>query len=108
MFSYDKEILCKNFKETLTLDFTKTHEYQYNENCVKNELLNKFQDFLNEYGVDCKLILLEQPNGEKGIYFDYKKPLDFFGNVSSGTEKLTDFYLKYMCGNKPTFIYRRI
>lgn len=74
-------------------------------NLHEEESLNKFQNFLNEYGVDCKLILLEQLNGEKGIYFDYKKPLDFFGNMSSGTSKLTDFYLKYMCGNKPTFIY---
>ncbi|MBE6843490.1 MAG: ATP-binding protein [Ruminococcus sp.] len=74
-------------------------------NLYEEESLNKFQNFLNEYGVDCKLILLEQLDGEKGIYFDYKKPLDFFRNMSSGTSRLTDFYLKYMCGNKPTFIY---
>lgn len=70
----------------------------------EDELL-KFQNFLNEYGVECKLILLEQPDGEKEIYFDYKKPLHFFKNMSSGTSELTRFYLRYMFINKPTFIY---
>ncbi len=67
--------------------------------------LDKFQKFLNLYGVECKLILLDQPDGEKEIYFDHKKPLHFIKTMSSGTAELTRFYLKYMCGGRPTFIY---
>ena len=31
----------KNFKNKITLDFTKTRDYHYNESCVKDGLLNK-------------------------------------------------------------------
>lgn len=72
---------------------------------LEEDELGKFQQFLNEYGVECKLILLDQPDGSKEIYFDYKKPLPFTKTMSSGTAELTQFYLKYMCGSKPSFIY---
>lgn len=72
---------------------------------LEDENLQKFQDFLNEYGVACDLIALEKPDGEKDIYFDYAKPLHFWGNMSSGTAALTKFYLNYLYGNKPTFVF---
>lgn len=62
-----------------------------NENNVK-----EFQDFLNEYGVNCKLIALPEVDGKKKLFFDYKTPLDFFVNMSSGTRLLTLFYLQFI------------
>ena len=31
----------KNFREPLCVDFTKVHDYQYNEYCIRNNLINK-------------------------------------------------------------------
>lgn len=31
----------KNFRETLSIDFTNVHDYKYNEYCVKDNLINK-------------------------------------------------------------------
>ena len=31
----------KNFKETISVDFTNVHDYRYNEYCVKNDLISK-------------------------------------------------------------------
>lgn len=71
----------------------------------EQEDLDKFEKFLNSYGVKCKLVMLEQPDGKKDLYFDYKKPLHFGSNLSSGTMALTRFYLQYLGRSKPTFIF---
>ena len=31
----------KNFKEKLTVDFTKVHDYEFNKHLIKNNLVNK-------------------------------------------------------------------
>ena len=31
----------KNFKEKIVLDFSKVHEYEFNQNLIKNNLINK-------------------------------------------------------------------
>lgn len=78
----------------------------YSNRSIYDEInLKKFQNFLNNYGIDCDLILIEESEGEKSIYFNYAKPLKFFNNISSGTAALTKFYFRYLCGPKPTFVY---
>ncbi len=67
--------------------------------------LERFETFLNKYGVKCKLVMLEQPNGKKSLYFDYAKPLLFASNLSSGTYALTRFYFHYLSKNMPTFVF---
>lgn len=69
------------------------------------ESLAKFERFLNDFGVPCKLILVERFDGKKEVCFDYAKPLPFGSNLSSGTVALTRFYLQYVGRKKPTFIY---
>lgn len=69
------------------------------------ESLKKFERFLNNYGIDCKLVMKEQLDGKKELYFDYKKPLHFASNLSSGTNALTRFYLQFFTGRKPTFMF---
>ncbi len=72
----------------------------------EEEKLKKFEKFLNDYGVSCNLVMLEQIDGEKELYFDYKKPLPFFRNMSSGTMNLTKFYMKFLTRDtKPSFIF---
>ena len=67
--------------------------------------LKKFEDFLNTHGVRCKLVMLEQPDGKKELYFDHSKPLHFASNLSSGTLALTRFYVQYLMRSKPTFVF---
>ena len=67
--------------------------------------LERFEKFLNTYGIKCKLIILDQVDGKKELYFDYAKPLHFASNLSSGTMALTRFYFQYLGKNKPTFVF---
>ena len=60
------------------------------------EAVLKFQSFLNDFGVSCKLTVLREADGKNNIYFDYKTPLPFLDNMSSGTMLLTKFYLQFM------------
>ena len=65
-----------------------------------------FQTFLNDFGVDCKLIVLKEADGKNHIYFDHKTPLAFFENMSSGTMLLTKFYVQFMTIKpRPSFIF---
>ena len=65
-----------------------------------------FEDFLNKMGVTCKLIIKKLPDGEKELYFDYKKPLSFAENASSGTVALFNLYLRLILPAKDaSFIY---
>lgn len=71
----------------------------------KPENLSKFEKFLNDCDVKCKLIVLEQPGGKKDLYFDHAKPLHFNSNLSSGTAALTRFYFQYLSSNRPSFVF---
>lgn len=69
------------------------------------ENLSKFEKYLNDYGVKCKLVVLEQVDGKKDLYFDHAKPLHFNSNLSSGTAALTRFYFQYLSNGKPSFVF---
>ncbi|MBR6395292.1 MAG: ATP-binding protein [Ruminococcus sp.] len=72
----------------------------------EEEKVKEFQDFLNEYGVQCKLIALQDADGKKKLFFDHKMPLDFFDNMSSGTRLLTSFYLQFVKNDFPfSFVF---
>lgn len=76
-----------------------------NEYFTDEESLLKFEKYLNNYGVKCKLKMIEGLDGKKDLYFDYKKPLLFSSNLSSGTIALTRFYIQYLSRVKPTFVF---
>ena len=62
---------------------------------LKNNLLKEFESFLNECGIDEKLISKKDPTGTDVIYFKKKKLLPFATAASSGTMALSMFYLWY-------------
>lgn len=62
--------------------------------------VKQFQQFLNQFGVNCKLTVIENAEGKKDIYFDHLKPLNFSKNMSSGTKQLTAFYMNYIFPSK--------
>lgn len=65
-----------------------------------------FEDFLKAMGVECSLILEDTVEGKKELFFNYKTPLSFFDNASSGTISLTSLYVRYVALLKnPSFIY---
>lgn len=79
--------------------------FTFNDFYNDPEELQKFERFLNDYGVECKLVVLDQADGKKDLYFDYNKPLHFGSNLSSGTLLLTSFYLQFLGKTKPSFVF---
>lgn len=88
-----------------TASQTASQRFTLNEYITDDESLLKFEKYLNDYGVKCKLKLIEGLDGKKDVYFDYKKPLLFSSNLSSGTIALTRFYIQYLSRVKPTFVF---
>ena len=77
----------------------------YDRYLENDEDLEKFEKFLNDYGIKCKLLLKENIDGRKELFFDYAKPLPFSSNLSSGTLTLTNFYFQFISRGKPSFVY---
>lgn len=79
--------------------------YAYDKYFDNEENLEKFEKFLNDYGVKCKLKIIAEPDGRKELYFDHVTPLRFGTNLSSGTSVLVNFYFQYISRGKPSFVY---
>ena len=95
----------KGVRYTSSLNANVRFHFPFDEYFEEQEELDKFEKFLNDYGVKCKLVMLDQPDGKKELYFDYAKPLHFASNLSSGTLALTRFYIQYLIRSKPTFVF---
>lgn len=95
----------KGIRYTSSLNANMRFHFPFDEYFEEQEELDKFEKFLNDYGVKCKLVMLDQPDGKKELYFDYAKPLHFASNLSSGTLALTRFYIQYLIRSKPTFVF---
>lgn len=70
---------------------------------------NKLKDlrsFLNDMGIECKLVLKKLPDGQKELYFYHEKLVPFYETASSGTLALVDLYRRLIPGFlDPSFIY---
>ena len=68
--------------------------------------LKDLEDFLNEMGIACKLILQKLPDGQRELYFEHEKLVPFYETASSGTLALVDLYRRLIPKNwDPSFIY---
>lgn len=68
--------------------------------------LKDLQNFLNEMGIECKLVLKKLPDGQKELYFYHEKLVPFYETASSGTLALVDLYRRLLPGfMAPSFIY---
>lgn len=77
--------------------------YELPENSDK---LKDLEDFLNEMGIECKLILQKLPDGQRELYFDHEKLVPFYETASSGTLALVDLYRRLIPKNwAPSFLY---
>ncbi len=68
--------------------------------------LKDLEDFLNEMGIECKLILIKLPDGQRELYFRHEKLVPFYETASSGTLALVDLYKRLIPKSwEPSFIY---
>lgn len=60
---------------------------------IEENMVADFESFLNNCDIQIKLKTDVTPEGEKKLYFDYKRPIEFINNASSGTLALTALYI---------------
>lgn len=68
--------------------------------------LKDLEDFLNEMGIECRLVLEKLPDGRKELYFLHDQLIPFYETASSGTFSLVDLYRRLLSKSwNPSFIY---
>ncbi|MCP1144561.1 AAA family ATPase [Lysinibacillus endophyticus] len=72
---------------------------------IEENLVEDFVKFLKSAGLEIDLKVGEKPDGEKALYFNYKKPLEFIGHASSGTRALTSLYWIIHCLSEIKFLF---
>ncbi len=71
----------------------------------KLELLNDFELFLNDFGLEVNLSFIDSDN-KKLLAFNYgNKKINFFKNASSGTRDLAWFYYWFIGFSNTSFLY---
>lgn len=83
----------------------KIGEKTITEYILNNNLVDDFSDFLNEYGVDDKLVCQTDPSGEQIIYVKGKKLIPFINAASSGTMALAMFFVWFHEADKLSFLW---
>lgn len=77
----------------------------YYDFIFEDKLIQEFEDFLHEAGVQEELIALTDPDGKQRLYFDTKTPLPFFNVASSGTKALYTFFYWYKTAKDVSFMF---
>lgn len=68
--------------------------------------LKDLEDFLNEMGVEYRLVLKKFPDGNRELYFKHERLVPFYKTASSGTLALVDLYRRLIPANQtPSFVY---
>lgn len=72
----------------------------------ERNLAKEFENFLNDFGVDEKLMLVKEPDGRNALYFEHaKQMIPFDMTASSGTQALYLFYYWYKQLNQVSFLF---
>lgn len=88
------------------LSFQRRMNDSFYEFLEDSDKLQDLEDFLNEMGIECRLILKKLPDGQRKLYFRHEKLVPFSETASSGTFALVDLYRKLIPrGWEPSFIY---
>ncbi|MGF2614600.1 ATP-binding protein [Rossellomorea vietnamensis] len=72
---------------------------------IEEKLVEDFTEFLNKAGLSIGLKVDIKPDGEKALYFNYNRPLEFIKYASGGTKALTALYSILHSLKKITFLY---
>lgn len=77
----------------------------FNEYLAESDNLQKFQDFLNVMGVECKLAVIRSADGQNELFFKHKSLIPFYENASSGTLTLSAFYRRLLANDRKPSLY---
>lgn len=78
----------------------------FNEYLAEADNLKKFQDFLNDMGIECNLDVAKTVDDKYELFFKQKSLIPFYENASSGTLTLATFYRRMLAGDrKPSLFY---
>lgn len=72
------------------------------------ELVQGFEEFIRDFGVDERLEVLNGPDGEPVLYFSHRRRVPFAQACSSGTLKLLQLFAQFRMGGSgdgPSLVY---
>ncbi len=67
----------------------------YLEQIVAKELVGDLEEFLRDFGIDEKLVVLNDADGSRSIYCKHERPIPFVHCMSSGTRTLVSLFYIY-------------
>ena len=83
----------------------KNKSTDYYDFIFENDNMAEFENLLHKSGIDETLIAIEDPDGQKRLYFDTNRPLPFFRVASSGTKALYTFFYWYKTALDVSFMF---
>jgi len=83
----------------------KSKSNDYYDFIFEDKIRKEFESFLRQSGVQEKLIVKEDTDGQKRLYFDTDTPLPFFKVASSGTRALYTFFYWYKTSKDVTLLF---
>ena len=83
----------------------KTNSKDYMDFMSNKDTLAEFESFLHRAGIEDNLIMIEEPDGGKKLYFDTDTPMPFFKVASSGTRALYTFFYWYKTAPDVSFMF---
>lgn len=83
----------------------KTESSDYYSFIYDRHVLDEFMEFLQMAGINDRLIVLKNPDGNQALYFDKDKPLSFFKTASSGTRALYTFFYWYKTAREASVLF---
>lgn len=72
---------------------------------LEEDLVQDFESFLAACGIHLPLTVDVTPEGERRLYINYKRSIEFIENVSSGTKVLTSLYIILKNIDKLNFLF---
>ena len=94
----------KNFKDTLSLDFTDVRDYKFNENCVKNGIINKMivygrnAEGKSNLGTALYDIYYNAIGSYMTSYFRNERIM--YKNADAGSDDLIEFYYSFILNSQ--------
>ncbi|HEX9059726.1 MAG TPA: ATP-binding protein, partial [Clostridia bacterium] len=83
----------------------KAKSSDYYDFLLNPDILAEFESFLHWSGVEENLVIKEDTDGQKRLYFNTKTPLPFFKVASSGTKALYTFFYWYKTATDVSLLY---
>ncbi len=105
MIKYVSSMLWfRNLDENRYIGY-KRNTKDYFDFLYDEDTLGEFQIFLHKSGVDDHLIIREDTDGIKRLYFDHETPLPFMKTASSGTKALYTFFYWYKTAKNVSLMF---